>query len=287
MPPLIDLDALVRAAGTVEPLPATATRLASIVADSDSRIDEIEETISLDPALTARLLRVANSSSTGSRGSITTVRAAVVRLGTGSVLSLAVGSMVKRRTLRAIPEYGLEEGDLWRHSVAAALATESAARYCGVRVPPESFTAALLHDFGKLLLSRFVDPALLSGTREAMDRGASRLEAEREILGVHHAEVGGLIAQRWGLPDCIVKGIAYHHDPEEYHPAGDEVSTICWLTYLANIAARRVEPALDLDVAPEEGIARARDRLGLGSGGFDSLCQDVASRLEEVSSRYA
>lgn len=121
---VIDLDVISRAAGCFEPLPTSATRLASLVADEIPDVARIVEVVTYDQALTAALLRRANSSWSASRTEITTVKDAVVRIGAGPVVALALGVNVRDRLAVAIPAYGLAEGELWDHSVAATIAAE-------------------------------------------------------------------------------------------------------------------------------------------------------------------
>ena len=105
---------------------------------------------------------------------------------------------------------------------------------------PETFTAALLHDVGKLVMGRFLIPEILGFIRRAREVDhLGRLEAESLLLNVHHGELGGLIAQHWKLPSRVVQGIIYHHNPEEGH------DVICDLTYLANQIAKQIEAGLD------------------------------------------
>lgn len=158
---MLELDALVEKASELEPLPATVSRLASVVASDDSSAQDVAEVISFDPRMTAVLLRYVNSAAGDSRYSIDTVQGAVTRLGMGAVLEIAMANTVRRQLNVSMPEFGLAAGDLWRHSVASALAAESLQRCCSTRITPETFTAALLYDIGKLVLCRFLDPELL------------------------------------------------------------------------------------------------------------------------------
>jgi len=206
------------------------------------------------------------------------VRDAVVRLGTGTTLSVATGTRMKKGMNRGIPEYGLPEGALWRHSVAAALAAEMSARHCTTRVPPESFTAALLHDVGKLVMRRFLYPEV-SDLLGSADH-PNRLRAEVEILEVHHGELGGAVAQHWNLPESIVKGIVYHHFPDQ----GGE--TICDVVHIANAVAKAAGQPDALAILETEHQPDSRERLGMSSDGLARLTSDVGSRLEEVLSRY-
>ena len=131
------------------------------MADPESTLESISEVVSLDQALAGRALRAANSAASAASSPITTVRDAVVRLGRSTMLTLALGTQVRRNLQQAVPEFGLAANVLWRHSVATALVAESLATACTVRIPPESYAASLLHDIGKLVLARFLNPDLL------------------------------------------------------------------------------------------------------------------------------
>ena len=279
---MIDLDTLIRSAYALAPLPRSVTRLASIIAGDAWSPDEIEEVVTLDPALTANLLRLANSAAFGSRGTITSVRHAVVRLGVGSVLSLAVASSVQSRVDRPVPEYGLSSGELWRHAVVSALVAEQARPYCRLRIPHESYTAALLHDVGKLVVARFLDEEARGLLRHAREQGSlSPVEAESEVLGVHHGEIGALVAQHWALPETIVEGIQHHHAPERGR------SSVGHVVHLANAMAHRIEVT-----EPSDGVKLgALDRqtfaaLGLEPDDVPGLEQDARPRIDQILAEY-
>lgn len=214
---MIDLDAVARRAARLEPLPASALRLARLVCDGEPEITEVVEVVRCDQALTAAVLRAANSSWSASRTEVTTVRDAVVRLGAGPVLATVLAVDVRARLDVAVPELGLSEGDLWRHSVAALVAAEHLTRRAGGRLPGATATAAVLHDVGELVMARFVDRTLLGALAPARAAGVPPVDAEREVLGVDHAELGALVAHSWGLPAPLVHGIGRHHDPDDDH----------------------------------------------------------------------
>jgi putative nucleotidyltransferase with HDIG domain len=188
---------------------------------------------------------------------------------------------VQSRLSRAVPEYGLIEGELWRHSVASALAAEALQGYCEIQLPAESHAAALLHDIGKLVLARFLDPDILKVLALAREEGhISSLRAETELLTVHHGELGGLIAQNWRLPPRLVAGIIHHHTPEL---AGDVIADV---VHVANTATKYVDAgrwSLESDRAVEPG---SMERLKLTQQGFDGLCKQVGKRLEQVLRQY-
>ncbi len=278
---MIDLDSLIEKANDLTPLPVSVSRLASLVAREDCDLREIIEVVSLDQALTIKLLRSSNSAASATRIPITTVNSAVTRLGTAIILSIATGAAVRKRMDQSIPEYGLSEGEFWSHSVAAALAAEVLSAYSTLKVPPESFTAALLHDVGKLVISRFLTPEILGLLKVATEQAeVDKLQAETEILTVHHGELGGLIAQHWKLPESIVKGITHHHTPEEWD------SPISSVVYMANVVAKMVEREIEIEESDLKDHSSQMDYLGITTEDLRSVCAAVSEGLEDVSKRY-
>ncbi len=280
---MLELEALIEKANDLEPLPVSVTRLAGLVSSDDSSVDEIAEVVAFDQGLTAKLLRFANSAMAAGREPLTTVNSAIIRLGLGQVLEVAIASSVRRKLDVSIPEYGIEEGLFWRHSVTTALAAESMSSILRRRIPPESFTAALLHDVGKLVLSRFLDPERLEYLNRAREEGGRNpLEAEAEILGVHHAELGGLVCQHWQMPDPIVNGVMHHHTPE----VGE--AEACDVVHAANMVAHHVDDPEAWPVAEAFGAIDpgAAARIGLEESHFVELGARVRSRLDEVLDRF-
>lgn len=276
---MIDLDEMAQAASQLEPLPTSSTRLAALVCAGTPELGQVVEIVQFDEALTASLLRSANSSWSASRSEIKTVRDAVIRLGASPVLALTLGMNVRRHLGDALPEYGLSEGQLWRHSVAASLAAELLAPRAANRPPPETATAALLHDVGKLVMARFLDGTLLEALHEHQERGATRIDAEAAVLGIDHAELGGLIARSWALPETLIRGIREHGRPR---PGGD---ALVQAVYLADVLAKAVGAGPD-DNADLEAFAQAMGELGLTATDFDELRVLVEERLAEVERRF-
>jgi putative nucleotidyltransferase with HDIG domain len=275
---VIDLDEMARAASQLEPLPTSSTRLAALVCEGTPELGQVVEIVQFDEALTASLLRSANSSWSSSRSEIKTVRDAVIRLGASPVLALTLGLNVRRTLDGALPQYGLSEGELWRHSVAASLAAELLAPRAAIRPPAETATAALLHDVGKLVMARFLDRMLLDELARAQEQGATRIDAEAQVLGIDHAELGGLIARSWALPETLVRGIRDHGRPE---PGGDG---IVHAVYIADALAKAVGAGPDDN--SDAALAGSLAELGLAPRDFEDLKCLVGERLAEVEHRF-
>jgi HD-like signal output (HDOD) protein len=285
--PLVDPADLLAAAESVEPLPHTVARLATLVADPNSDIREISETVSLDVSLTADVLRRANSAALGHRANITSVRDAVVRLGPSTLLSLTVASRVGSRMLQALPAYGLQPGALWERSVAASIAAEVIRSRARVPVPAEVGTAALLHDFGMVVLARhfgkqILDSLALAAATDRMDL----LETERVVFGLTHADIGGTVAEAWGLPLTIVDGIRDHHEAhEDLSAVSAAVALACAMSF--EITNRDADPEeLESQLARRRELTPLLRILQLDADDCHEIVATSSARFDEVAERY-
>jgi putative nucleotidyltransferase with HDIG domain len=193
-------------------LPLVASRLLESIADPDSpSSEEIGAVIALDPSLTARTLKLANSDFYGFPRKVGTVDLAVVVLGPDTIRDLVLSAAVYQTldpTWRALT-------GLWSHSLACGVAARALADRCRYRLDGEAFAAGVLHDIGKVALRQSYPEQFEAAVALVREQGISMVEAERGVLGSDHAEVGGWLAERWGLPDDLVEAIACHHRPEQ------------------------------------------------------------------------
>lgn len=278
---MLDQVLVTKAAAGIEPLPPTVSRLASAMGREDYGLREIEQIIAYDPVLTGRLLRIANSAALSTGAPIASVRAAILKIGAGRVLSYALSGPLSKQMQRPIAGYGLGQGVLWRHLVASALAVELLDGTTKVRVPSEAFAAALLHDLGQVVMAQFLDAKVMRLIELAKEQGLTGREAELEILGVHQGEVGALVAQEWRLPDRIVRAIAY---------AGTTVNgedILYDFVHLGHVLAGRIGeyagmPEKELEILPE-----VAERVGLLPESVDPLLEKIEERLGEVLRLYS
>ncbi len=274
---MVELDDLIQHTRDLRPLAATAVRLAGMVQSPTVDLTDVSEVVAFDQALTMRLLKAANSAALGGVQRFTVASEAVIRLGVARVLSIAVAGSVREPLQRDVAAYGLAEGELWSHSVATAAAAEVLCEAAGVDLPPETFTAALLHDIGKLVMGRHLSDEDLEWIHQAqVTGGRGPLEAEMEVLGVHHGELGGIVAQHWEMPERVVLGIIHHHTPSQ----GRDV--ICDAVCVANHIAKHVQSKPCPPPPPE-----CFDRLSLWPARFEDLIASTRERFESVSARYA
>jgi HD-like signal output (HDOD) protein len=282
--------ALVSSVDALEPLPMTVMRLTEVISKGEHDIAEIVEVVSLDQALTAALLRRANSAMGGTRAPVATVREAVVRLGSGPLLSMAFAATVGNRMIAALPAYGMVEGELWRHSVAAAVAADVIRTMAHTAVPGEASTAALLHDIGKVVICNQYGPQTMQMLVKAAETDhVSPLHVERAVFGADHAQIGGVVAGRWNLPETIVEAITYHHDlTSDQTPIGAAVA-LAHSLIPAVLEGTPVESLAIRAVAEggAESLAGVLQVLELSPLSLPALLESAQHRYDAVEARYS
>ena len=266
--------------------PTSAARLAELLHDDRAGAAEVEKVIRPDPALTANLLRMACAPYFSPRSRPETVRQAVTLLGVKRTFEIATGAALSSLIPARLPGYDLEARSFWLHCVAVAVFSERLGRETGNRSPDLLFTAGLLHDVGKLVISTFVfrqARAILLKSRLGMDFAA----AEREVLGVDHAEIGAEVAAIWKLPEPVVSAARWHHRPMQAPAEVDR--TLVSLVHLADALAislglgcdaGELARAIDPEVLGSLGI-RVRRMEFVASEGLDAV-HELAAALGEV-----
>jgi putative nucleotidyltransferase with HDIG domain len=265
------------------PMPVSSVRMAEMVADPASTVRQFARVIELDQALTANVLRWANSAASHPATKITTVRKAVIRLGAANVLKLTVGQHLLAAFGSGTPGRELTENELWRHGVAAAMCAEQLEAVARRRIPGMAFTAALMHDVGKLLLGRRVGYDALAELVASVQgaRQVSALEAEREVLGTDHAEVGGAMARYWEFPEPLIAAIEQHHLRNEN---GDVLlDTVIVSDYIAKLIPGGNGAG---EAVMTEDVQTAITRLGMQPGVIPTLQERITGEINRSESLW-
>jgi len=196
-------------------LPEVALRISGMADDPSSSAADIGHEISKDAALTARVLRVANSPAFGQHGKIGTISRAITVLGVRQVRDLTVG-LTAIRTFDGIANELVTMESFWRHSVLCALAAGHIASRRRVGRNDALFVAGLLHDVGQLVLFNRAPELARQALRMSADAiGGEDLHlCERRLMGFDHAAVGVALARNWGLPRSLQECIEFHHEPD-------------------------------------------------------------------------
>jgi putative nucleotidyltransferase with HDIG domain len=208
-------------------LPDVAVRVISMTSETDISVIKLSELVAKDQVLASRVLGLANSAASASAMEISTVRDAIVRLGTTVVRNLVVTvSMASNTQDRRV--YGTRAGQLFAHALGTAYVARLVAEQAGVD-PDESFLCGLMHDIGKLVILKVAYDV----NRQAPGKLPS--DEVARALAEHHARIGGVALRRWRLPESVDEPIIYHHAYLEA-PTAPREAAVC---YLANRLSHR------------------------------------------------
>jgi len=241
-------------------LPAVLPKLMGLMENEKSSAGQIADTISKDPALTSKILKVANSAYYGFSQEVSTLEKAVPLLGYNMVRSLALSIGVIDSLPYSKSSANFSREGLWVHGLAAATVMHALGkRLGGGENNDQYFVVGLLHDIGKFVLDLFFSELFHRALEEAHRRGNMALYiAENEIIGFDHGEVGGMLLTRWRFPETISKPITFHH----HTVLPDDV-------YSSDVAMLRIADAL-----PQE--------IGLGGGGNPVIPEISEADLKQL-----
>lgn len=253
-------------------LPASLTRILSLVEDDSATALDLAEEIASDQALTMKILRTVNSAHYGFQRRIPAVPEAVIILGFNEVERLALAISVINLFGRS-PEAGAGLRLLWRHSMACAVAASTFEAGPVSLVTHVAHVAGLLHDVGKAVIAQYFHDAVPSILRLMNNKGISAYEAEKEVLGgVSHCDIGAWLADRWHLPEALVHSIAQHHTPEEAAPG----ELLVHASHVADAVCNALEIPAGNVKNPVSVCPESARLFGLD----DSLIERIRNRIE-------
>lgn len=225
------IDSILKSIEKIPAFPATIQKVIALLRDEDYAVNNVVNVIKLDQAVTANILKISNSAYFGARQKIRTIQDAVIYLGQQQLVRAVQTAGISKYFQKGAKGYVKHSKELWEHSVAVALMSQILSRKLMSREDPVLYTAALLHDVGKIIMGEYVHESYGQISNRVTDLKCSFLEAEEAILGINHAELGGRIADRWNFPAEIRDAIAFHHRPDLLHAASSDKA---WLVYLSD-----------------------------------------------------
>lgn len=200
----------------IPPFPQVVVKAMDIISDPQYMVSDLVEVIRLDQSITANILKLCNSAYFGLPRKVSSLKEAVVYLGTVQLRQVLLSSGAKDIYDRPDKGYSYFAGELWQHAIACALMSQVLARHLQLPLDENDvFTAALLHDVGKVVLSTYVSEEYAEIEMMVKEEKMPFHEAERRALGFDHAEIGGRLAELWKFPDAIAAAIRFHHQPEK------------------------------------------------------------------------
>ncbi len=273
---ILTIEAVQQGLQDLPSLPAVVMELLTSIDQEDVDISVLARKVSLDQALTAKTLRLANSSSSGLQVRVTTIQQAITFLGFQATRNLITAAAVTG----CFPPGKCPAFDhraFWRHSIATAACARVLARR--MRLNQDfAFTAGLLHDIGRLVLvTSYPDQyGAVLAQRKLDDR--QLLDVEREMLGVDHVMAGTALAQHWQFSDTMQHAITYHHEPEA--PGAGFLATI---VHVANAIVHALDLTRDENELVPPVSMVAWTALGLSQEAYLHVFRETEMQFEEMS----
>lgn len=252
-------------------LPGVITKLSKMAEDPETTAEQMGKVISMDHILAVKLLKLVNSAFYGFPQKISSLSSAIILLGVNVIKSLIISASI-------FDIMEKQDVELWEHSLGCAVISSVLAKRLGVADPDEVSTAGLIHDIGKVAIKMELPKENELIDQLVFERQMSRREAELEVLGIEHAEVGGWLAKSWNLPKKLVEPVASHHDPRL---ASDEQLASA-IVHFSDIMIRGLGYGHGKDIWVPSLSIRAWRMLDLSPEDMDQILPVIEEKLWEV-----
>ncbi len=233
-------------------LPEVTMKIIEVVEDPSATAQDLNEIISNDPALCARVLKVVNSAFYGLPGQIASINRAIVLLGLNAVKNIAIAASLAKLFRGGQISENFNAKDLWTHSIGTAAAVKLIAEKAGLNLLDEAFLAGLIHDLGVMIEMQAIRPKLIETFDYMAEHKCCFLDAEEAVIGANHQDFGRALCERWKFPRSIAMVTGFHHNPMVLDR---ESRTLTAMVYVADQIADQCElgfakHAGDIDLDP-------------------------------------
>ena len=207
MDTIVSKEDLIKKAGDINVLPSVAKKILDALGDDNFSINDLEHIIETDQALAVKVLKISNSALYGLPQEITSLQQALMVLGMKTIRSLVLSISTKS----LYNKFGITEQKMWDHSVGSAFASWLISKGHGRAVADIAFIGGLMHDLGKVFMNNETPDAFTEVMEKTYNDSVDSIDAEADVYGYNHAEIGSKIAQKWGFPSLLVQIIDMHH----------------------------------------------------------------------------
>ncbi|MCD6318396.1 HDOD domain-containing protein [Candidatus Aerophobetes bacterium] len=196
-------------------LPGVVSQIIELTSDPKTSFKDLSRIISEDQTLTARILKLVNSAYYGFPRRISTITHALIILGFNEIKNITFATSILRTFGESDNLGDFNREEFWKHSLGCALASKMLAKTLRYRISGQAFTAGLIHDIGKIILDQYLHKSFAQIIEKVQSENISIREAEKDVLGITHAEIGAWLAKKWNLPAEIEEAIKFHHLPDK------------------------------------------------------------------------
>ncbi|MFW5735486.1 MAG: HDOD domain-containing protein [Oceanidesulfovibrio sp.] len=281
----MDLKQIVQAIKSLSPLSPSAAELLQMMRDEDAGFDEVTRIVTHDGALTANVLKVVNSPAFGLGHRVSSVDRAVSFLGEKMVTGIAIASCAPEVYNSELEGYAAQRGQLWQHSLLTAIASRTISSYCREDLrPEEAFTAGILHDIGKSVLSQYLADETVN-LMQAIETNAVQdfIDAERLALETDHGEAGWVLGMHWRLPDDLLAAIRHHHAPAN---TPEKYKSLVYCVHLGDVMAQMHGVGTGADTLQYELDSQISDYFDIDEEAFQSMFMDVGLEFDKSRAMF-
>lgn len=258
-------------------LPAIVTRLIQVVNSPDTSADDATKLIEKDPGLTSKFIRLANSAFYGMPRSVSSISSAVVILGFNVIRSVVLSTSVMKM-FSGSERQAINKEAFWKHSIATALAAKEIVRHLmNIKLfdPESAFCAGILHDISKLIFNEYVFQDYAETCAFSRKNKIPLIDAETQVLGINHAEIGRILADKWALPLDLEYALVHHHNPAQ---AG-EITDLVAIVHMADIIAHDIGANLWENEARNPEWNQCRVQLHIDDAVYDRLKANTSDTM--------
>ncbi len=264
--------------GELPALPKAACHIMAVIEDPRTTATKLEKALAMDQALTAKVLRIANSPFYGAVREISTVSEAIVRLGFVTIRNWTL--VTAARSVFLAPGAGMLYQKIWRQSVMSAMSGQLVAQAVGRAQPESVFIGGLMQNIGQLVLARSHPELFQEILGDSSESGRPYHEVERETLGFDHGELGALLLKEWNLSEDLEEAVRWHHRFDDAEARNARVAAMIALGEEVAHCHSGDEGATPPVVMPEQDgdepyISDAAKFLGLTPGRVAELVQQA------------
>ncbi len=277
---VLSFDYVINKVNDIKSLPDIILKIIDLTNDPDSTVRDMEALILKDQVFTSKVLRLANSAYYGYARKISTISQATVLLGFQAIKGIALASMAKDIMAEELKGYSLAENILWQQSQTCAIISRHIAKTLKLPEPEEAYIAGLLRDLGKTVLNEHMETEYATVLEKVESEGITFLDAENEVFGYDHAEIGGKIAARWGLPAVLIDAISHHHTPD----LADVNPILVSIVHIADAITMMLGVGLGVDGLTYNFSPTALEILKLDDMKLQNIISDVSDLIKDTDS---
>lgn len=266
-------------------LPEVYSRLRQVLSNPKTSAQEVASIIEQDQALSSKVLKIVNSAFYGFPQRVSTISHATVILGFNEIRNIAFSASVINMFSQDGEGQLFDYKGFWEHALGVAVCARIIAKKVGtafIKNPEEAFIAGLMHDVGKITQEQYMHKEYLPVLELAKENKLSLREAEKEILGFDHQEVGEYLAENWNLPSILSVAIGYHHTPRAFPHEDPSYPMVC-VVHIANTMVRALNLGWGGDRFVPNIESSTWEALKLTKSDIEKIMNDTVTAVEELT----